>query len=210
MPKAIPMIITNNDILVKAKETDEFKVFKMPGIDETPNIPIYHMFASKIAECQHYFKEFIKKIYGTKLSKYILAIIVPDDTTPLESIFINEFFLNSDACKAVAQMTMGQALSKEHTKYISVSKSTRNVILQYINNHQVKAQKIYDKNEYNSDMVMEDAKRLHIDIEYSGAPIFVNNLNMNMDDLFEMGKVITPKEFLDKIAKIDVEKLQFI
>lgn len=201
------MIITNNDILVKDKETDEFKVFKMPGIEQTPNIPYYHMYASKISEHQRYFKDFIKNIYGSKLSKYILAIIVPDDTTPLEAIFINEFFLNSGACKAVAQMTMGQALSKTHRKYISVSKSTRNVILQYINNNEVKAQRIYDKNEYDADTVIEDAKRLHIDIEYSDAPIFVNNLNMNMDDLFKIGRVVSPKEFLDKIAEIDVEKV---
>lgn len=207
MPKAIPMVITNNDILVKDKDTDEFRVFNMPGIEETPNIPFYHSFASKIGERQTHFRNFLKTIYGNKLSKYILAIIVPDDTTPLESIFINEFFLNSGACKAVAQMTMGQALSKEHTKYISVSKSTRNVVLQYINNNEVRAQRIYDKNEYDTNMVVEDAKRLHIDVEYSGAPAFVNNLNMNMDDLFEIGKVISPKDFLDKIAKIDVEKI---
>lgn len=207
MPKAIPMVITNNNVLVKDKETNEFRVFKMPGIEDVPNIPFYHMFASSISECQRHFKEFVKNIYGNRLSKYIMAIIVPDDTTPLESIFINEFFLNSGACKAVAQMTMGQALSKEHSKYISVSKSNRNVILQYIHNNQVKAQRLYDKNEYDADLVIEDAKRLHIDVEYSGAPAFVNNLNMNMDDLFEIGRVVTPKEFLDKIAQIDVEKV---
>lgn len=207
MPKAIPMVITNNNVLVKDKETNEFRVFKMPGIENVPNIPFYHMFASGISECQHHFKEFVKNIYGNKLSKYIMAIIVPDDTTPLESIFINEFFLNSGACKAVAQMTMGQALSKEHMKYISVSKSNRNVILQYINNNQIKAQKFYDVNEYDANLVIEDAKRLHIDVEYSSATVFVNNLNLNMDDLFEIGKVVTPKEFLDKIAQIDVEKV---
>lgn len=207
MPKAIPMVITNNNILIKDKETNEFRVFKMQGTEIAPNIPFYHMFASNISQCQHQFKEFVKIIYGNKLSKYIMAIIVPDDTTPLESIFINEFFLNSGACKAVAQMTMGQALSKEHTKYISVSKSNRNVILQYINNNQIKAQKFYDKNEYSPELIIEDAKRLHIDVEYSSAPVFVNNLNMNMDDLFEMGRVVTPKQFLDKIAQIDVEKV---
>lgn len=207
MPKAIPMVITNNNILIKDKETNEFRVFKMQGIETVPNIPFYHMFASDISKCQHQLKEFVKIIYGSKLSKYIMAIIVPDDTTPLESIFINEFFLNSGACKAVAQMNMGQALSKEHSKYISVSKSNRNVILQYINNNQIKAQKFYDINEYNADLIIEDAKRLHIDVEYSSAPVFVNNLNMNMDDLFDLGRVVTPKQFLDKIAQIDVEKV---
>jgi hypothetical protein len=209
MPKTIPMIITNNDILIKDKDSDEFKTFKMPGIETAPNIPFYHMFAQKISECQYYFKEFVKKLYGKKLSKNILAIITPDDTTPLESIFINEFFLNSGACKGVAQMTMGQALSKDHSKYISISKSSRNIVLQYINNNEVRAKKLYDCNDYDLDLISQDAKRLHIDIEYSGVPIFINNFNMNMDDFAQkdMGIVITPKDFMDKIAVIDVEKV---
>lgn len=207
MPKTIPMIITNSEILVKDKDTDKFKAFSMPGIDELANIPFYHGFAQKIAECQHYFKDFIKSIYGKRLAKYILAIITPDDTTALESIFINEFFVNSGACKAVAQMTMGQALSKEQSKYISISKSTRNLILQYISNNKVEAKRIYDLNCFDAKTVLSDAQRLHIDIEYNDVPIFINNLNMNMDDFFDAGKVITPKEFLDKIAVIDVEKV---
>lgn len=54
---------------------------------------------------------------------------------------------------------------------------------------------------------MEDAKRLHIDIEYESAPVFINNFNLDMDDFFEMGIVITPKQFMDKIAEVDVQKI---
>ena len=207
MAKCIPMIITNTGILVKDKDSDEFRAFNMPGLESTPNIPFYHQFASKISEDQHYFKEFVKSIYGKKLTKYVLAIIVPDDTSALESIFINEFFVNSGACKAVAQMTMGQALSKDYTRYISVSKSARNVILQYISNNEIRAVKMYDETNYDAKIIKEDAKRLHIDVEYSGVPVFVNNINMNMDDFFDMGTVITPKDFMDKISAIDVEKI---
>ena len=207
MAKTIPMIITNDSILVKKKEGDEFVTFKMTGIDVDCNIPFYHQFAKKISECQYNFKQFIKKEYGKKYSKSVLAIITPDDTSPLEYIFINEFFLNSGACKAVCQMTMGQAISKNHSRYISVSKSSRNIILQYINNNEVCAKKYYDFNNYDIKSIFEDAKRLHIDIEYEGVPVFVNNLNMNMEEFSEMGQIVTPKEFLDKIAVIDVEKV---
>ena len=207
MAKTIPMIITNDTILVKEKESDKFIAFDMPGVEPEVNIPFYHEFAKRIAECQHYFKEFVKREYAKKPSKYILAIITPDDTSALESIFINEFFLNSGACKAVVQMTMGQALSKNHTRYISLSKTKRNVILEYINNNEVMARRLYDCSDYSVKQIYEDAKRLHIDVEYSGAPVFVNNVNMNMDDFFELGEVISPKAFMDKIAVIDVEKL---
>lgn len=206
MAKTIPMIITNERILIYDIENEEFKVFDMSRIDAQPNIPFYHYFAERIAGCQLEFKNYMKSIYGKKLTKYILAIVVPDDTTKLESIFINEFFLHSGACKAVVQIKMGQALDKHNPKYISISKSSRNIILQYINNNEVIVSKIYDRDCIDSKQILEDAKRLHIDIEYEDVPIYINNFNMNMDKFFDIGEVISPKEFLDKIAVIDVEK----
>lgn len=208
MAKTVPMIITNSNVLVKDKDSDEFKTFSMPGMTFLPNIPFYHQFAEKIAEGQYYFKEFMKGIYGKKLSKYIFAIIVPDDTTKLESIFINEFFVNSGACKAVAQTTMAQALSKTDECYISISKSSRNVILEYIKNQEIIVKKIYNASDCDVNRVMNDAKKLHIDIEYKDdIPVYVNNFSLNMDEYFDMGEVISPKQFMEKIAVIDVEKL---
>jgi len=136
-----------------------------------------------------------------------LAIIVPDDTTALESIFINELFVNSDACKAVAQMKMGQALSKTDESYVSISRSSRNIVLQYVKNNEIIVSRYYDADCYDADVIKGDAKRLHIDIEYKQVPVYVNNFNMNMDDFFDMGTVISPKEFLEKIAVVDVEKI---
>lgn len=206
MAKTVPMIITNHNILVLDRNTDEFKTFEMPSISPVPNIPFYHEFSQKIAESQYYFKEFMKKLYGKKLSKHILAIIVPDDTSRLESIFINEFFVNSGACKAVAQMPMSHALSKED-KYISISKSLRNVTLEYIRNNETIARHVYDVNTCNPKQVISDADVLHIDVEYNDIPIYINNFNVNMDEFFELGEIVSPKSFMNIIAGIDVEKL---
>ena len=207
MAKTIPMIITNSNILIKDKESDEFKTFTMPALSDVPNIPFYHQFAERIAECQYYFKEFMKTIYGKKLSKYIFAIIVPDDTSKLESIFINEFFVNSDTCKAVAQMPMALAISKEDNKYVSISKSDRNIILEYVRNHESVVTKYYDATTSDPKIITEDAQRLHIDLEYEKVPVYINNFNMNMDEYFNFQNIISPKQFMEKIAEIDVEKL---
>lgn len=207
MAKTIPMIITNTNILIKDKDSDEFKPFTMPALTSVPNIPFYHQFAERIAECQYYFKEFIKGIYGKKLSKYIFAIIVPDDTSKLESIFINEFFVNSDTCKAVAQMPMALAIAKDDEKYVSISKSHRNIVLEYVRNHEAVVVKYYDMNTIDPSVIIEDAGRLHIDLEYSDVPVYVNNFNLNMQEYTSLGKVISPKEFMEKIAEIDVEKI---
>lgn len=207
MPKTLPIIITNNNILVKDKDSDEFVTFVMPGVVDDMTIPFYHQFAEKISECQHYFKEFVKGLYGKKINKFVLAIILPDDTSRLERIFIKEFFLHSGVGKAVAMMNMGQALSKAHARYTSVSKSNRNVILQYINAGEIKAKKTYPIYDYDPATVVEDAKRMHIEIEYAGVPLYVNNVNMNMDDFLEYGQIVSTKSFLDRIAVIDVEKI---
>lgn len=207
MAKTIPMIVTNTNILVKDKDSDEFKPFNMPSLHPVPNIPFYHEFAEKIAEGQYFFKEFLKNIYGKKLSKFILAIIVPDDTTKLESIFINEFFVNSGACKAVAQMPMALALSKTDQRYISVSKSQRSVIMTYVRDREAVVKKIYDLKDYSLNHIRNDAAKIHIDVEYNDVPVFINNFNQNMDDLFELGEIISPKSFMKKISAIDVEKL---
>ncbi|MCH5314706.1 MAG: hypothetical protein J1E81_02240 [Eubacterium sp.] len=207
MAKTIPMIVTNRNILVWDMNDKKFKAFSTSTENPSPNIPFYHEYAEKIAESQHYFKEFMKNLYGKKLTKYILAIIVPDDTSRLESIFINEFFVNSGACKAVAQMPMALALSKDDSKYISISKSLRNVTLEYVKNNETVVKKYYDINDCNSQQIANDINVLHIDIEYNEIPVFVNNFNKDMDDFFELGQVISSKEFMDKISAVDVEKL---
>ena len=137
----------------------------------------------------------------------IFFIILPDDTSKLESIFINEFFVNSSACKAVAQMPMALALSKNDDSYISISRSSRNITLEYIRNHEIVVSKMYDSTSCDTRRIIEDAKILHIDLEYRDVPVYVNNFNMNMEEFFEMGEIISPKQFMEKIAVIDVEKL---
>jgi len=212
MAKTIPMIITNSDILVKDRDTDDFKTFSLPGTPVVANIPFYHHYAAKISETQHYFKEFIKSMYGKKLSKNILAILVPDDTTALESIFINELFLNSDACKAVAQMKMGQALSKTDESYVSISKSGRNLVLLYVKNNEVIVSRYYDANGYDPAVVKADAARLHIDIEYKQVPVYVNNFNMNMDEFRTMQtlmlKVQKQAKAIKKIQEVTLPNLR--
>ena len=201
------MIITNTNILVLDRDTDEFRTFDMPSLSTVPNVPFYHQFAEKIAEGQYYFKEFMRGIYGNKLTKYIFGIIVPDDTSKLESIFLNEFFVNSGACKAVAQMPMALALSKEDESYISISKSMRNVILEYVRNRETVVRKLYDINTFEVKRVIEDAGVIHIDVEYKDVPIYINNFENNMSEFADYGTVISTKAFMEKIAQIDVEKL---
>ena len=104
-------------------------------------------------------------------------------------------------------MPMALALSKEDNKYVSISKSNRNIILEYVRNHESVVIKYYDATTSDPKIITEDAQRLHIDLEYEKVPIYINNFNMNMDEYFNFENIISPKQFMEKIAEIDVEKL---
>lgn len=111
------------------------------------------------------------------------------------NLFLLTNFVNSDTCKAVAQMPMALAISKEENKYVSISKSDRNIILEYVVNHESVVTRFYDINTTNPQTIKEDAKRLHIDLEYESVPIYINNFNMNMDEYLDFANIITPKQF---------------
>lgn len=206
MAKSIPVLVTNSTILVKDGETDNFKEFYIPALHEQPNIPFYHQFANEIQKNQNMFCNFIKSLYGKRISKYVIALIVPDDTSRLESIFLNEFFLHSGVGKAVAHATMGQALSKDE-QYISLSRTMRNIVLQYIQGDKIQAQKFYDIHNYDPQTIRLDAQRIHIDVEYKETPIYINNFTLDMDEFFDMGTVITPQRLLEIISELMVEKI---
>lgn len=205
MPKVIPIVVTEKEILVRERDTNKFVSFKLSARDSDPFIPFYHQYAEKISESQYYFKEFIRSLYGKKASKYVMAIFTPDDTTPLEKIFINEFFLHCGACKAVAQTSMSQAVSKDE-RYISISRTKRSMVMRYIHSNEILAEKKYDATNYDTKIIKEDAQRIHIDVEYSNVPIYINCFDVNMDEFGDFGTKVLTKDFLDKIAEVDVTK----
>ena len=104
-------------------------------------------------------------------------------------------------------MPMALALQKDENKYVSISKSSRNIVLEYVRNHESVVTKYYDMTTADPNVIMADAAKLHIDLEYESVPVFINNFNMNMDDFLDMGQVITTKDFLDKIANVQTEKV---
>lgn len=205
MAVTIPIIVTNSDILVKRKGKNEFLSFNIEGIDQIPNVPFYHHYAKKLDDSVNVFKEFIKDEYGTMFGRPFLAVIIPDDTTELERAFLQSFFLNVG--KAIAISSMSQVLSNEFVKYISISKTNRCIVLQYISHGEILAGRFYDNTSYNLEQIKIDATRMHIDADYAEIPVLVNNISEDMIDFMDMGDVIFPDNFRRNICDISVEKI---
>lgn len=205
MATTIPIIVTNANMLVKRKGKNEFIPFHIENLDQIPNVPFYHHYAKKLNESVTLLKAFIKSEYGSFLSKPVLAVIIPDDTTELEQAFLQSYF--SNVTKAVALSLMSQTLSTDYVRYISLSKTERCIALQYISHGNVLAERYYDNNAYDSAQIRMDAARLHIDAEAEDVPVFVNNLNDDMLDFMDMGEVIFADSFRRSICDITVEKV---
>lgn len=205
MAVTIPIIVTNDDILVKRKGKNEFLTFNIEGIDQVSNVPFYHHYAKKLDDSVNIFKEFIKDEYGTMLGRPYIAVIIPDDTTELERAFLQSFFLNVG--KALAISTMSQVLSCELAKYISISMTNRCIVLQYVSHGEILATKFYDSTSYDIDQIKIDTTRIHIDADYAEVPVLVNNLSGNMIDFMDMGEVVFPDAFRRTICDLSVEKI---
>lgn len=205
MATTIPIIVTNSNLLVKRKGRNEFLPFNLENLDNVPNVPFYHHYAKKLNESVTLLKSFIKSEYGSFISKPVLAIIIPDDTTELERAFLQSYF--SNVSKAVAISLMSQTLSGEYHRYISVSRTARAIALHYVSEGEVLAERYYDVNTYDVDQIRLDASRLHIDADLDDVPVFVNNLNGDMIDFMDMGEVIFADTFRRSVCDITVEKI---
>ena len=80
-------------------------------------------------------------------------------------------------------MPMALALQKDENKYVSISKSSRNIVVEYVRNHESVVTKYYDMTTADPNVIMADAAKLHIDLEYESVPVFINNFN------YEYGRI---------------------
>lgn len=205
MAYTIPVIITNDDILVKRKGKNEFIVFNHKNGEHIPNVPPYHSFAKDLAHSSNEFKNFINEEYSLHFFRPFIVAVVPDDSTPLEIAFLKSFFANN--AKAVVTTRMSQVLTREHEKYISLSKSIRSISLQYVNHGEIFAERYYDSTSYNIAQIKKDITRIHIDADYDNVPVLINNMSDDMFDFADMGELIFPDTFRRTVCDISLEKI---
>ena len=202
----IPVIVTNNNFLVKKKGSYEFFEFTVEQNNTIPNVPFYHKLAKKVDLSIKDFKAVLKEEYNSfALSKPTFALILPDDTSDMESTFLQNFFLNSG--KAVIITNISQILAPSAKQYVSLSKTSRAICLQYISDGEIKAERFYDSNDYDIEQIKIDITRLHIDIDYNEIPIYINNLHNDMDEFAQFGQIISAQAIKRRVCDIKIEKI---
>ncbi|MFA9396968.1 MAG: hypothetical protein ACERKV_01700 [Clostridiaceae bacterium] len=184
-------IIVGDKSLIIKKQGEKLQEI-IEFISFIPNVPFYcHLFD----EDKNYIEEMKSLVKKLKIKNAM--VIVPDDSIDLEidrRLFI-EFFMRCGVRK-VNLKSQCFLLSLEDKKYISISRTTRTIVLQYIANNKSIAKKYYDKNYLDIKQIALDSKHLHADYEYDSIPVYINNINNDMEKYEDVGILISFDDFI--------------
>jgi len=194
------IIVSNSGFIIK-KDDDNFEntIELQPFI---PNVPAYH----------HLYdidkKDYIDDIKGQikRLKIKDALIIMPDDIIELEvdKKMIIEFFLQVGVKKVQVNFQC-YYMNFDNKKYISISKTSRMIVLQYISNNKTINKKYYDKNLIDIGQIKTDINNIHDDMDCT-LPVFVNNINNDMEGFEDVGNLISLHEFETNIKNNNINK----
>ncbi len=90
-------------------------------------------------------------------------------------------------------------LSKDDKNYIALSKTVRTLVLHFVKEGKSLAEKFYDKNFDDIEQIKTDIQRLHIECEYGYTPVYINNVNNNMDFFCNLGNLVSAGEIINNL-----------
>jgi hypothetical protein len=188
------VIVGNNSLIIKRENSDLEGVIELQSF--IPNVPAYyHLFDE---DKEDYIKDIRVQIKSYKIKN--ATIIFPDDSMNLETDqrILIEFFLQSGVKKVQASFQCF-LLNLENKKYISISKTTRSIVMQYISYNKSIAIKYYDKNYDNIEQIKADMKNLHTDLTFNMMPVYINNINNDMERFIGVGKLVSLHDLTSNI-----------
>jgi len=179
------IIIGKNSLIIKKKGDDSESIIDFQSF--IPNIPFYyHLFD----EDKTYTKDITDLVKRLRIRD--ATIIFPDDSMDIEvdKKILIEFFKQSGVRK-IQWNFQCFLLNLDNKKYISVSKTTRTIAIQYIADNKSISKKYYDKDYSDMEQFVFDMRNLHIDCQYDSMPVYINNLNNDMETFKDIGKLIS-------------------
>lgn len=189
------IIVSDKSFIIK-KEGENLENI-IDFVSFVPNVPFYHHLFD---EDKNYMKDMKEVVKNLKIRN--LTIIVPDDCIDLtvDKRILTEFFTLCGIRKIQIEAQCF-FLSLEDKRYISISKTTRNMVLQYIVNGKSIAKKYYDENYEDVKQISLDMKSIHTDCEYEYVPVYINNMNNNMDSFSNIGNLVSLNDIAKNIMK---------
>ncbi len=194
--KKYDILVTNNSFIIRSEHSGSETIINFPVF--IPNVPFYYHL---LDDSSNYFTNIMKQIKSINI-KYA-TIILPDDAIDMviDKKILTAFFQRSGA-KHILLKDHSFLLSPEYNSYISVSRTTRAVILQYISNNKSLAKRYYDLDITNPDQLISGMNRLHNDCAYGKTPVFINNMYEDMSSYEDIGTMVTLYNMLNNLPKL--------
>jgi len=164
-----------------------------------PYVPPYHHLFDE-DKCS-YLMDITSQIKKLKMKN--ITIILPDDCIDLavEKKILTGFFTDNGISKI--QFTFQCfLLSLENKKYISISKTTRTLVMHYIAYKAALATRYYDLNNTTIEEVSQDLKNIHSQCKYNDIPVFINNVNDNMEAFSSLGTLVSLDDIFTNAMKL--------
>jgi hypothetical protein len=188
------VIVSNNSFIIKKEGDDSESTIELMSF--IPNVPsYYHLF-------DHDKKDYISDINNQikRLRIKNAVIVFPDDCLELEvdSRVIIEFFMQSGV-KKIQESFQCFHLDLNSKKYISLSKTARALVVQYIAYSKSITKIYYDKEFKNMEQISSDMRNLHTECEYGDIPVYINNINNDMESFKSVGSMIFRNDIIGNL-----------
>ncbi|MBU3146753.1 hypothetical protein [Clostridium sp. CF012] len=193
------IIVAHKNLIIKKEGENSETIIDFASV--IPNVPFYYHFFD---EDKTYIKDMTSLI--KKLNIRNAIIIVPDDSVDIEvdrKVF-TEFFLKCGV-KKIQTKSQCFLLSLDNKKYISVSRTARTIVLQYIVNNKSIVKKYLDKNYTDMKQIALDVKNIHPDCEYESIPIYINNMNNDMEKFKVIGPLVSLNNIITNITNYKMD-----
>ena len=211
MKSRIFITLQDKKLLFRINDEKNTNEYTFKNTKDYPNVPFY----ISIFEDIDVFKEakpFIKsKISPLKkmLIKPTLYVFINDDVIGFEKTAIEDFIMTLFSGRSVYLANQCAFVSpKGNNTYVSISKSSRMIMLTYIKDRYIKAQEFLRIKDYSVDEIKNLISNLHSDLRYNKLDVFINGDSLKKYS--ELGTMVDIYNILDNgqniLSSLDMKK----
>lgn len=153
-----------------------------------PNVPFYHQYPL-FDRTNIEMKRNMEEIKRLKMKEVI--IFMPDEAQDIyvDQTIFREYFYTCNV-KKVSFTYYGHLLANQKDSYVSISKSVRAIVVQYINKGQSLNKKFYCSEYTELEQIQADIRSLYMDGQLEKNDVFIFDINKNMEEFERIGSMV--------------------
>lgn len=197
IPAKFYIMVGNSSFFIRKSDSDIKTEIHLETF--APYIPPYHHLFDENKST--YLLDIKSQVRKLKMKN--ATIILPDDGVDLavERKILAGFFAENGVNRIHVTFQCF-LLNLDNKKYISISKTTRTIVMHYIAYKESLATRYYDINNTPMEEVTQDLKNIHGYCKYNDVPVFINNVNENMEEFSSLGTLVSLDDIFANAMKL--------